>query len=182
MRPSISRFFKYGLRGKLAFSILVVFIVWPFVQISWCCSTGGSSWRFAGWGMYATPHPICNQSITIWKSAGFPANVAVMPFRRTRLYLRGDMAERFCSQRPTPKVVKIVFERTITFRSHKDIALIADMAQTLMGTKTDVSVAVSQLRYDVTRDKFYTTSDVFHVSKGRVSFSRRQSSLQLEAY
>lgn len=46
-----------GIAGKtrVVHALLVVALLWPLVQMALALGWGISSWKLAGWGMYATP-------------------------------------------------------------------------------------------------------------------------------
>lgn len=43
-------------RARLADVLFILLLWWPLVHLAGCKTFGFSSWRFFGWGMYATPH------------------------------------------------------------------------------------------------------------------------------
>ena len=49
------------LQLRVLAALLFVLVVWPVFQMFLCSHYRFSSWRFAGWGMYATPHPYNHQ-------------------------------------------------------------------------------------------------------------------------
>ncbi len=44
-------------RIKIAYSIFALSLIWPLLHMALVHIYGFSSWRFFGWGMYATPNP-----------------------------------------------------------------------------------------------------------------------------
>ncbi|MBG08285.1 MAG: hypothetical protein CME68_05970 [Halobacteriovoraceae bacterium] len=54
--------FKYvlpskGFKSYFSFGIMICLLVWPTIHMGLSSQGYFSSWRFFGWGMYATPHP-----------------------------------------------------------------------------------------------------------------------------
>ncbi len=54
---------------RAATLLFVAFAVWPPIQMFLSCTHGFSSWRFGGWGMYATPDPVRHAWVHVVPSA-----------------------------------------------------------------------------------------------------------------
>jgi hypothetical protein len=48
---------NFGLKRALVYTTLALLTIWPAVHIGLAKTYGLSSWKLAGWGMYATPRP-----------------------------------------------------------------------------------------------------------------------------
>jgi hypothetical protein len=63
--------------------MILVLVIWPVVQMLMCSYYRFSSWRFAGWGMYATPHAYNHQiKIHFFADRNFPTHIDFV--RRTK--------------------------------------------------------------------------------------------------
>lgn len=86
-----------GQRKQVLAAVLIVFTLWPLVQLALVQRFKISPWKLAGWGMYSTPRISPGIGILVQRGDEKPAPMAAVPhhvraacehFSSRRLWLR----------------------------------------------------------------------------------------------
>ncbi|MEM7583273.1 MAG: hypothetical protein AAF560_07830 [Acidobacteriota bacterium] len=161
---------------RIALALALVLLVWPVVHMAWSLSFGLSSWKLAGWGMYATNHPFyMHQKVIFLPERDLPVQ-ALGPFRGisqvvelTDGELRGLEADE-ASQDADSAARRI--ERDLrAIRSKHGIGQLVDAWGEAMypeGRPCCALVLFTEPRLDVLGGRAYRSTTAFYHEQGKV--------------
>jgi hypothetical protein len=170
------------LRSKLACTIFVLLLGWPLIHIIIINNSKISSWRYFGWGMYATPNPHENRRLSVVilnKNRAQSTSLIKLHEALNNLSLCLNIFEELDSNLRRLPDQNLCYEESLAmsfdffmhFGSPKNLnKLVKEALARVQRSDADALAFLTYQRFNIFQRKAYLESDIYQIADNKVIY------------